>query len=148
VDPFQRRRPAEGRLVPRREILAQAVAEGAVELVVSALDVNAVLDLVDLNAVLDRIDLDGLLERVDLNSIVERLDIDALVEQTDLGAPSSPGPPAGLRAMRWTWSAARSSGSTSSSPAGWGGFAAAPTPARPARPAGCGPRQGHDGARG
>jgi uncharacterized RDD family membrane protein YckC len=86
VDPFQRRRPAEGRLVPRREILAQAVADRAVELVVSALDVNAVLDRVDLNAVLDRIDLDRLLERVDLNSIVERLDIDALVEQTDLGA--------------------------------------------------------------
>jgi uncharacterized RDD family membrane protein YckC len=86
VDPFQRRRPAEGRLVPRREILAQAVADRAVELVVSALDVNAVLDRVDLNAVLDQIDLDRLLERVDLNSIVERLDIDALVEQTDLGA--------------------------------------------------------------
>jgi uncharacterized RDD family membrane protein YckC len=86
VDPFQRRRPAEGRLVPRREILAQAVADRAVEMVVSALDVNAVLDRVDLNAVLDQIDLDRLLERVDLNSIVERLDIDALVEQTDLGA--------------------------------------------------------------
>jgi uncharacterized RDD family membrane protein YckC len=86
VDPFQRRRPAEGRLVPRREILAQAVADRAVELVVSALDVNAVLDRVDLNAVLDQIDLDRLLERVDLNSIVERLDIDALIEQTDLGA--------------------------------------------------------------
>jgi uncharacterized RDD family membrane protein YckC len=86
VDPFQRRRPAQGRLVPRREILAQAVADRAVELVVSAVDVNAVLDRVDLNAVLDQIDLDRLLERVDLNSIVERLDIDALVEQTDLGA--------------------------------------------------------------
>jgi uncharacterized RDD family membrane protein YckC len=86
VDSFERRRPAEGRLVPRREILAQAVAERAVDLVVSALDMNAVLDRVDLNAVLDRIDLDRLLERVDLNSVVERLDIDALVEQTDLGA--------------------------------------------------------------
>jgi uncharacterized RDD family membrane protein YckC len=86
VDSFQRRRPAEGRLVPRREILAQAVADRAVELVVSAVDMNAVLDRVDLNAVLDRIDLNRLLERVDLNSVVERLDIDALVEQTDLGA--------------------------------------------------------------
>jgi uncharacterized RDD family membrane protein YckC len=86
VDSFERRRPAEGRLVPRREIVAQAVADRAVELVVSAVDVNAVLDRVDLNAVLDRVDLDRLLERVDLNSIVERLDIDALIEQTDLGA--------------------------------------------------------------
>ena len=86
VDPFQRRRPVEARLVSRREILAQAVAERAVELVVSALDVNALLDEVDLNAVLDRIDLDRLLDRVDLNSVVERLDINALIEQTDLGA--------------------------------------------------------------
>jgi uncharacterized RDD family membrane protein YckC len=86
VDSFERRRPAQGRLVPRREIVAQAVADRAVELVVSAVDVNAVLDRVDLNAVLDRVDLDRLLERVDLNSVVERLDIDALVGQTDLGA--------------------------------------------------------------
>ena len=85
---------AEG-LVPRMEALAQAVAERAVELVVSALDVNALLDRVDLNTVLDqvdidrvldRIDLDRLLGRMDLNGIVERIDVDALVEQTDLGA--------------------------------------------------------------
>jgi hypothetical protein len=99
VDPFERRRLVEGRLVPRvetrAEILAQAVAERAVELVVSALDVNALLDRVDLDAVLDqvdidrvldRIDLNGLLERVDLNSILQHVDVDALVEQTDLGA--------------------------------------------------------------
>ena len=85
----------EVRLVPRGEALAQTVAERAVELVVSALDVNALLDEVDLNAVLDqvdiervldRIDLDRLLQRVDLNDIVKRIDIDALVEQTDLGS--------------------------------------------------------------
>ena len=85
----------DGRLVTRREALAQAVTERAVELVMSALDVNALLDQVDLNAVLDqvdidpvlnRIDLDRLLERMDLNEIVKRIDDDALVEQTDLGA--------------------------------------------------------------
>ena len=85
----------EARLVPRTEAWAQAVAERAVELVVSALDVNALLDRVDLDAVLDqvdidrvldRIDLNGLLERVDLNSILQHVDVDALVEQTDLGA--------------------------------------------------------------
>jgi len=85
----------EGRLVPRSEAWAQAVAERAVELVVSALDVNALLDGVDLNAVLDqvdiervldRIDLNRLLSQVDLNTIVERIDVDALVEQTDLSA--------------------------------------------------------------
>ena len=85
----------DGRLVTRREALAQAVTERAVELVMSALDVNALLDRVDLNAVLDqvdidpvldRIDLDRLLERMDLNAVVQRIDVDALVEQTDLGA--------------------------------------------------------------
>ena len=85
----------EGRLVPRAEALAQAVAERAVELVVSALDENAlldqvdmnhVLDQVDINRVLDRIDLDRLVEQMDLNDIVKRIDIEALVEQTDLGA--------------------------------------------------------------
>jgi hypothetical protein len=77
------------------EALAQAVAERAVEIVVSALDMNALLDQVDMNAVLDqvdidrvldRIDLDRLLGRMDVNGIVERIDVDALVEQTDLGA--------------------------------------------------------------
>jgi len=95
VDPFERRRSVEGRLVPRAEALAQSATERAVELVVSVLDVNALLDEVDLNAVLDhvdinrvldRIDLDRLLGRVDLNGILERIDVDALVEQTDLGA--------------------------------------------------------------
>ena len=85
----------DGRLVPRVEALAQAVAERAVEIVVSALDMNALLDRVDMNAaldqvdidrVLDRIDLDRLLGRMDVNGIVERIDVDALVEQTDLGA--------------------------------------------------------------
>jgi hypothetical protein len=95
VDPFGRRRAVEVRLVPRGEALAQTVAERAVELVVSALDVNALLDEVDLNALLDqvdiervlnRVDLDRVLGQVDLNSIVAHIDVDALVERTDLGA--------------------------------------------------------------
>jgi hypothetical protein len=95
VDPFERRLSIDGRLVTRREALTQAVTERAVELVMSALDVNALLDQVDLNAVLDqvdidrvldRIDLDHLLSRMDLNDIVQRIDVEALVEQTDLSA--------------------------------------------------------------
>ena len=95
MDSSERRRWAEVRPVPRSEAWAKAAAERAVELVVSALDVNALLDLVDLNAVLDqvdinqvldRIDLDRLLERIDLNDIVKRIDVEALVNQTDLGA--------------------------------------------------------------
>jgi hypothetical protein len=85
----------DGRLVPRAEALAQAVAERAIEIVVDALDVNALLAQVDINGVLDRVDiervLDGidlnrLVERMDLNSVVGRIDLDALIEQTDLGA--------------------------------------------------------------
>jgi len=86
VDQFGRRRPVDGRLVSRGEALTQAVTERVVELVVSALDVNALLDEVDLNAVLDRIDLNQQLERVDINAVVDRIDVDALVKQTDLGA--------------------------------------------------------------
>jgi len=95
VDRFDRPRPIEGRLVPRAEALAQAVAERALEIVVAALDMNALLDRVDMNRaldqvdierVLDRIDLDRLVERMDLNSVIEHIDVDALVQQTDLGA--------------------------------------------------------------
>ena len=75
-----------GRLGPSMEALAQAVAQRAVEIVVSALDVNALLDRVDLNAVLDQVDIGQVLDRIDLNVIVERIDIEALIEQTDLGA--------------------------------------------------------------
>ena len=95
MDSSERRRLAEARLVPRSEAWAQAVAERAVEIVVSALDMNALLDQVDLNAVLDQLDIDRVLDRidlnrligqVDLNEIVKRIDVEALVEQTDLGA--------------------------------------------------------------
>ena len=95
MDPFERRRFADSREVTRREALAQAVTERAVEFVMSALDMNelldqvdlnAVLDQVDINQVLDRIDLDRLLARIDLNDLLKRLDFDALIEQTDLGA--------------------------------------------------------------
>jgi hypothetical protein len=104
MDRFARWRSMEGRLVPPAEVLAQAIAERAVGLVVSALDVNALLDRVDLDAVLNRVDLDAVLDqvdiervldrvdvdrllgRIDLNGLVERMDVDALVERTDLGA--------------------------------------------------------------
>ena len=86
MDAFGQRRSAEGRLVSRSEALTQAVAERAVDLVVSALDVNALLDEVDLNALLDEVDLNALLDRIDLNAVLGRIDVDTLVEKTDLGA--------------------------------------------------------------
>ena len=71
---------------PRVEALAQAVAEPAVELAVSALDVNALLDRVDINRLLDRVNINRLLDRVNIDRLLDRVDIGTLVEQTDLGA--------------------------------------------------------------
>jgi hypothetical protein len=86
------------------ERLAQAVAERVVNLVVEAIDVDALVQRVDVNALVQRVDVDQVIERVDLdavlrkvdmnavvsrvdiNSIVDQLDIDALVEHTELGA--------------------------------------------------------------
>jgi hypothetical protein len=104
VDPRDRLRSAGKRLTDPAEALAQRVAERVVELVVDALDVNALVLRLDLNAVLrrvdvkalldqvdvddliSRVDLEALLARVDVNALVQRLDIDGLVERTDLGA--------------------------------------------------------------
>ena len=86
MDPFGRRRSVGGRLVPRVEALPQAVAERAVELAVSALDLNALLDRIDLNGQLARVDVEAVVDRVDVNAVIERIDIGELVEQTDLGA--------------------------------------------------------------
>lgn len=104
VDPRDRLRSAGKRLTDPAEALAQRVAERVVDLVVEALDVNALvlrldlnavlrrvdmkalLDQVDVNDLISRVDLDALLARVDMNALVQRLDIDGLVEQTDLGA--------------------------------------------------------------
>ena len=95
MDPFERQRLADGRAGPRREALAQAVTDRAVELVMSAVDLNALLGRVDLNALLaqvdinqllDRVDISRLLDRMDLDDLLRHIDLDALVQQTDLGA--------------------------------------------------------------
>jgi uncharacterized RDD family membrane protein YckC len=104
VDPLARFRSVGDRLAPSAEALAQVVADRVVELVVAALDVNALLDQVDVDALLDRTDVNRLLDRtdvnrllahvdmdrlmadVDLNPILARVDMDELLAQTDLGA--------------------------------------------------------------
>jgi hypothetical protein len=86
------------------ESIAQGVAQRVIDLVVEALDVNAlitridlnvvlarvdlnqVIDRVDLNQVIDRVDMDKLVARVDINEVAGRIDIEALVKNTDLGA--------------------------------------------------------------
>jgi hypothetical protein len=92
------------RLGAPAEALAHSLAERMVEIVVAALDINALLDRVDLNALLGRVnvnsvvqqvdvdelikkvDLEALLGRVDVNALIQRVDVDALVTQTDLAA--------------------------------------------------------------
>ena len=86
MNPVERLRSVGDRLTPSVEALAQAVAERAVELVLSALDMNALLDRVDLNAVLDQVDVNGLLARVDVNAVLDEADIDALLTRVDLNA--------------------------------------------------------------
>ena len=77
----------------RLEQLAQAVAERVVNLVLEAIDLDALLERVDVdrivarvdvNALLERVDVDRIVERVDVNAVVERVDIDHVVEQLDI----------------------------------------------------------------
>jgi hypothetical protein len=101
-----------GRLGPSVEAVAQAVAQRAVEIVVSALDVNALLDRVDLNAVLDQVDIGRVLDRIEraMNSSSPTVWLRTTSSASTsrrwssrlTSAPSSPDPPAGSRAMRST----------------------------------------------
>jgi hypothetical protein len=113
VDPIDRLRLTGKRMTDPLESLAQRVAERVIDLVVDAVDLNALMqkldlnalitridineilkkvdvsalvDQIDINEILQRVDVGALLDRIDMNEIVQRIDMDALVEQTDLGA--------------------------------------------------------------
>ena len=79
VDPMAPLRSVGDRLAPPADALAQRVADRVVELVVAALDVNALLDRVDVDALLDRVDVDRLLNRVDVARLADRVDIDSIL---------------------------------------------------------------------
>ena len=79
----------------RAEQLAQAVAERVVNIVMDAIDMDALLQRIDVDAVIARVDVDSvvsrvdvdkLIDRVDVEKIIERVDIDALMEKTELGS--------------------------------------------------------------
>jgi uncharacterized RDD family membrane protein YckC len=72
------------KLTSPTDALAQRLAERVVELVVSALDVNALLDRVDVDALLDRVDVDALLDRVDVDRLLARVDFDDLLARVDM----------------------------------------------------------------
>lgn len=68
------------------ESLAQRVAERVIDLIVNALDVNALVARVDLNAVLDYVNIDAVVNKVDLNALLGRVDVAALVDRVDVNA--------------------------------------------------------------
>jgi hypothetical protein len=78
------RSSASRRFAGQMESIVQEVAQRAIELVVEALDVNALLARMDLNAVLVRVELNDLLGRVDLNQVVDRVDINQVVDRLDI----------------------------------------------------------------
>jgi hypothetical protein len=84
VDPLDRLRSAGKRMTDPAESLAQRVAERVVDILVHALDVNALMQRVDLNAVLNQVDIDELLRRVGVNALLDRVDVTALIERADI----------------------------------------------------------------
>jgi len=78
------RSSASRRFAGPMESIVQGAAQRAIELVVEALDVNALLARMDLNAVLVQVELDDLLGRVDLNQVLDRVDLNQLVDRVDL----------------------------------------------------------------
>jgi hypothetical protein len=94
MEPLGRPRSGGRRGANPLEQLAQRIAERVLDLLIHALDVNALLAQLDLNAVLDRIDvqallgrldMNALLEQVDLNAVIQRVDVEKLVAHTDFG---------------------------------------------------------------
>jgi hypothetical protein len=78
------RSSASRRFAGQMESIVQGVAQRAIELVVEALDVNALLARMDLNAVLVRVELNGLLGQVDLNQVLGRVDLNQVLGRVDI----------------------------------------------------------------
>ncbi len=70
----------------RMEQLAQAIAERVVNLVLEAIDIDALLDRIDVDAIVSRVDVDKLIDRVDVEKIVERVDVEKIIERVDIDA--------------------------------------------------------------
>jgi hypothetical protein len=85
MDPGDRfRRSAPRRLAEQMESMAQGIAQRVVDLVLDALDMNALVARIDLNAVLAQVDLNSLLQRVDLNEVLDRVDLNQIVDRLDV----------------------------------------------------------------
>jgi hypothetical protein len=86
VEPLDQLRSARKGLAVSAELLAQRVAERVIDIVVQAVDLNALLRQVDLNAPLQQVDLNALLARVDVNAPLKQVDVNAPLKQVDLNA--------------------------------------------------------------
>ena len=74
------------RLTEQMESIAQGIAGRVIDLVLDALDMNALIARVDLNLVLSRVELNTLLQRVDLNELVDQIDLNRVLERVDVNA--------------------------------------------------------------
>lgn len=84
VDPRDRLWSASRRMTDPVESFAQRVAESVLDLLINALDINALVQRVDVNELLDQVDIDKTLERIDVPALVERVDVDRLLERIDI----------------------------------------------------------------
>jgi len=84
MDPSERMRTASRRLAEPVESLAQNIARRVIELVVEALDLNALLDQIDLNRALDQVNVNRLLDKVDVNKLLDQVDVNRLLDQVDV----------------------------------------------------------------
>ena len=78
------RRSAPKRLAEHVESIAQGVAQRVIDLVVEAMDMNALIARIDLNIVLARVDLNNVVNQIDLNQIVDRIDLNEVVDRLDM----------------------------------------------------------------
>jgi hypothetical protein len=86
VDPLERLRSAGRRMTDPLETLAQGVAERVLDLIVTALDVNALVQRVDVNALVGRVDVNALMRHVDVNALLDQVDVSALLGRADVNA--------------------------------------------------------------
>jgi len=66
------------------EQLAQVVAERVVNLVMEAIDIDALLDRIDVDALVGRVDVDGVVSRVDVDGLIDRVDVEKIIDRVDV----------------------------------------------------------------
>ena len=86
MEPQDRSRSARKGVAGSAELVAQRLAERVIDIVVQAVDINALLQLVDLNALLERVDVNAPLKQMDLNALLKQVDLNEPLRQVDLNS--------------------------------------------------------------